>query len=120
MTDKPHSILLVEDNAIIALDMSQMLASFGCDTLGPAANVENALRLIEQSPPDAAMLDINLGTDRSWPIAYALRERSIPVILASGYAHSEIESDFAAAPLLPKPVMKSDLRHALVRVGILS
>ena len=120
MTEKTRSILLVEDNAIIAMDMSQMLASFGFDTLGPASTVEGALQLIEQSPPDAAMLDINLGNTRSWQVAHALRERTIPLILASGYAHTEIESEFDDVPVLPKPVMKSDLRHALVQVGMLS
>lgn len=119
----PHTkptILVVEDDPIIALDMKAMVEQCGCEVLGPAGNVRTALDLIEESQPDGAVLDINLGRERIWPVARALHKRGVPFVLASGYTRTEVEKPFTSAPLLSKPVLISDLKRGLQSIGILA
>lgn len=113
------TILVVEDDAIIALDMKSMVEQCGCEVLGPAGNVKSALDLIEDTEPDGAVLDINLGHERIWPVARALHERGVAFILASGYSRIEVEDPFQNVPLLSKPVLSSDLKRGLQTAGIL-
>lgn len=113
------SVLLVEDNAIIALDMASVLEALGCEVIGPAGNLAKAMSLAEGANLDAAVLDINLGEERCWKVAHKLADAGVPVVLASGYSRIEVDPRFERAPLLPKPVLASDLKRALERIGLL-
>ncbi|TGY87568.1 response regulator [Marinicauda algicola] len=113
------TVLVVEDDAIIALDMKSMLEQCGCVVMGPASSIERALTLLESETPDAGVLDINLREERIWPVARALHERGTPFVLASGYSRVEVDPAFQSAPLLSKPVLISDIRRGLARIGIL-
>lgn len=100
-----RSVLLVEDEAMIALDMEQTLTAAGLRVLGPAASVNSALRLIARERPDAAILDLDLGGELVTPVARTLRDLGVPFVLATAYNHLRGgEAEFSGVENLGKPV----------------
>ena len=79
------SILLVEDSLIISLDAEDILTRLGANKVMTEATVARALETIGQTPPDFALLDINLGDQNSYPIADELARRGIDFVFATGY-----------------------------------
>ncbi len=110
------SILAVEDEAMIALELEDMLEELGYEVIGPAATIEAALQLLERSSPDAAVVDANLGGETAKPIVDALRAEGVPVVLASGYEAHELRSFGLEGHLVRKPYNTLDLAKALEAV----
>ncbi|MCJ2125165.1 HWE histidine kinase domain-containing protein [Methylobacterium sp. J-077] len=105
--------LVVEDNMIIALEAEEVLTSLGADAVDMAASTRDALRLIEASPPDRALLDVNLGSETSIPVARRLAELGIPYAFATGYGESfKIPADLGTVPVVKKPYDADALRRA--------
>lgn len=100
-----HTILIVEDESLIALEIELGLEAEGYDVLGPVASVENGLQLIQHFNIDAAILDVDLGDgNNSFPLADALLERNIPILFHTGRVPYEAISDkFSDAMVLSKP-----------------
>ena len=99
-------ILVVEDEYMLAEDLRLELEDAGAVVLGPAPSVADALALLadaEGGPPDAAILDLNLGGEMAYPVADALRERGVPVMLATGYDVQSIPAAYADVPRCEKP-----------------
>jgi CheY-like chemotaxis protein len=80
-------ILIVEDEALIALMMEDMLRDLGCEVIGIAPCVGRALQMIDADPAgiDAVTLDVNLSETNSREVATVLREHGIPCIVCTGY-----------------------------------
>lgn len=111
-------ILLVEDEALIALEMAAALEDSGMTVQGPFALVNEALAEIERARPDAAILDVNLAGERSYPIADRLRELGVPFAFCTGYASlQDLPGRFAAVPMLRKPISDNDLKAVLARLA---
>ena len=106
-------VLVVEDEAMIAMLIEDMLTDFGCAMLGPAADMTRALAMIEEARFDLAILDVNLGGERTMSIAGVLRSKGIPFVFATGYGVSGINDEFKDQPVLTKPFKDADLRAAL-------
>jgi two-component sensor histidine kinase/CheY-like chemotaxis protein len=107
------TVLVVEDNMIIALEAEEALIALGASAVDTAPSVREALRLIEASPPGRAVLDVNLGGETSVPVARRLAELGIPYAFATGYGESfKIPPDLAAVPVIKKPYVAEDLRSA--------
>ncbi len=102
--EKPLNVLLVEDEWLIAMDLAMVIEEQGHVVVGPAQNVRTAMELIKVSRIDAAFLDINLGSEMSFPIAQALDDKGVPVTFVSAYARKNLREEFCAFDLLPKPV----------------
>ncbi|RYJ02225.1 MAG: hypothetical protein EON47_08195, partial [Acetobacteraceae bacterium] len=83
----PPRVLVVEDEALLALEMESMLLRLGYQVLGPALDLQEALALAKASPPpDAAVLDVNLGRGEwIFPVIDLLETRGVPYVLATGY-----------------------------------
>jgi CheY-like chemotaxis protein len=114
----PHGLaLVVEDEFLIALDLEALLREHGWRVLGPAATVAEALRLLEDGKmPDVALLDVNLRGETVVPVAEVLRERGVPIVLASAYDQAGSIADVLAdAPNVGKPSHKRHLLVALKR-----
>jgi len=112
-------VLLAEDELLVAMEMEQQMRELGCVVLGPAATLDAALRLaeVEAGRIDAAVLDVNLGGQRSFPLAETLSAAGIPVIFATGY--SELPDGLVAGEgraLLRKPLGDGELGAALARM----
>ena len=114
VSDRPRCrVLVVEDEAMIAMLVEDMVTDFGSEVVGPAARVEEALSLARKAELDAAILDINVGGAVIFPVADILDERGIPVIFASGYGSGTVPKRFVGAPVLPKPFSFQNLAEAL-------
>ena len=100
-----RSVLLVEDEMMIAWDIEQTLTHAGMRVLGPASSVGRAMRLLESERPDAAILDLNLRGELVTPVARRLRELEVPFVLATAYNHLRSgEMEFDGVENLGKPV----------------
>jgi len=108
-------ILIVEDSALLALDLGQALETAGFEVIGPALSVEQALALIENPGCDAAMLDINLRGSTSEQIAHKLLALAIPFVTLTGYASAQRPSIFDGIPAITKPVRLPELISELRR-----
>ena len=102
-------ILVVEDEWLIADYLQEVLQDAGYLVCGPAARVSQALQLIEQDHPHAALLDINLRGETSVPVARVLSEKSVPFAFMTGYAPNDLAHDLKGRPVLNKPVDLSAL-----------
>lgn len=105
------SVLLVEDDYIVAFDMQMLIEEQGATVLGPAASIEEALRLLDASAPAVAVLDVNLNGDLVFPLTEALQSRGIPYLFATAYADDErlFPAHAKSAPRLAKPVLPNVL-----------
>lgn len=108
-------ILVIEDDYIIASDLAYALEDRGAQVVGPAGSVHEALALIAgDNRLDAAVLDVNLGAERSFPIVDTLLDRGVPVILTTGYDVRAIPEAYVKLPRMEKPVDKLALTRTLM------
>jgi CheY-like chemotaxis protein len=110
---------VVEDEYLVAADLTASLESLGVEVIGPAASVKEALSLIENSGGrlDAAVLDINLRSERVYPVADVLTARGIPFVFTTGYDAVAIPIAYACAPRCEKPIDKTQLLRWLSNTG---
>lgn len=117
MTDDAISgrrVLVVEDEAMVSMFIEDALQMLGCEVVGIAARVDEAMMLIEQQQIDAAVLDINLGRGRdSYPIAETLAARGVPFVFSTGYGEDGLREGFRDRPVLAKPFRMQDLAEVL-------
>lgn len=112
-----RNILLVEDEALLALDLSMTLEDEGAAVTGPFATVETALSAVS-GRIDAAVLDVDIVSGMSFPIADRLRRAGIPFVFHTG--RSDLDSLRRRygrdVPILEKPARHGSLLHALKTV----
>lgn len=106
-------VLIVEDEMLVALLIEDFILQLGCEIVGMAMRLEQALELASTVEADIAILDINLAGKPSFPVAAALRKRGIPFVFASGYGAAGLQGSDIVAPVLQKPFDVSDLRQIL-------
>jgi DNA-binding response OmpR family regulator len=106
-------VLVVEDEFMIGLDISEQLAEAGFEIVGPAPSVAKALRLVAEPGCDVAVLDVNLGSETSEPIARKLRASGKPFVVLTGYSTDNQRPWFHDATILTKPSHIADLVAAL-------
>jgi CheY-like chemotaxis protein len=112
----PDDVLIVEDDAIIALDFEDTIRGFGVKTVRSAGSVARALDLIDQRAPDFALLDVGLVHEKSFAIAERLAALRIPFVFVTGYGRDvSLPAAFANQPRLPKPCSSEALEAALRR-----
>jgi PAS domain S-box-containing protein len=111
-----NRILVVEDEAMAAMDVVRLLTDEGFEVVGPASSVLEAFQLLQaRSACDAALIDVNLGTETSEPIAWKLLAAGTPFIAMSGYARDQLPSAFANIPFVPKPLQRKQLLDEITR-----
>jgi CheY-like chemotaxis protein len=107
-------VLVVEDMFLVAMDLSDLLADSGCEVIGPASTVKQALEKIEGVELDGALLDVNLDGERSFPVAESLAARGIPFVFLTGYDSQTVFPDkFQDVPRLAKPLEPKMLASAV-------
>jgi CheY-like chemotaxis protein len=109
-------VLVVEDEALVAMLVEDALSDAGAIVIGPAATVSEALGLLARELPDVAVLDLNLAGETSTPVADALAARGIPFVVATGYGADGLPAGHASATVLAKPYDPDDLTAALGRL----
>jgi PAS domain S-box-containing protein len=107
-------ILVVEDSALIALEIEEAMRELGFDVLGPVGRLPAALELAQTQTVDGALLDINLDGVQVYPLADLLRERGIPIVFATGYdRRTVLPVRFNSVPTLAKPFSPAELARLL-------
>jgi CheY-like chemotaxis protein len=109
-------LFVVEDDALIAMMIEDILEDLGCTLVGLAGTLSQALSHVDDLTvnADGALLDVNLGGgENSYPFAEALVEAGVPFIFTTGYAPDFLEQRFPQAPILPKPIKHDPLAAAL-------
>ena len=107
-------VLVVEDEAAIAMLLEDMLLDFGCEIVGPAARLATALDLAQRETFDIAILDVNVAGEPIYPVAEALVEKGVPLIFSTGYGGAGIKVPFRGRPVVQKPFSQSDLKRTLL------
>jgi CheY-like chemotaxis protein len=113
-----RSVLIVEDQYLIADEMCALVERLGGTVVGPAPRVSAALAALASRRPDLALLDVNLDGEHIYPVAEALREAGIPFVFMTGYDPWAIDSRFSDAPHLEKPIALPALQGMLRSIGL--
>jgi DNA-binding response OmpR family regulator len=106
-------VLLVEDEALVALMVEDMLEELGLKVVASAAHVKRACELATATSFDLALLDVNLAGERVFPVARIVRERRIPILFSTGYGTPSLDEEFRDAPTIGKPFSADQLNEKL-------
>ena len=107
-------ILVVEDEYLIADALQMGLEEEGVVVVGPAPSVRKALRLLDREPAlDGAVLDMNLGDEKVFPVAEALRSLGVPFLFTTGYDALDVPQAWRHVRRLEKPIEMSTIARAL-------
>ncbi len=109
---KGKRILVVEDEALIAVMVEDMLSELGSTVVGPAATIEQALALARSEDIDGAVLDVNVRGERIDPVAEALAGRGVPMLFATGYGEVRLASGVPVT-VIDKPYTQEKLARGL-------
>jgi DNA-binding response OmpR family regulator len=108
------SIMVVEDEFLIADDISTILREAGADVIGPAASLPEGMRLAGDTQMiDAAVLNIDLNGVTVFPLADELLGRGVRIMFLTGYGESTIPEQYAAIPCCAKPAPPGSLIEEL-------
>jgi CheY-like chemotaxis protein len=116
------SVFLVEDEVMIRMMVSDMLEELGYTVAAEAGEIGEALRLVETTYFDLAILDVNVNGKVITPVAELVKARNRPFIFATGYGSSGLPQEYRDRPALQKPfqletlaqVINSTLKNAAV------
>lgn len=111
MRDK---VLIVEDDGMISMLLEDILEALDCEVAACVSSVGQALDFLEEGQPSAAIVDLRLGEEVSYPIMDRLRELDIPLAVASGFG-TDIDRSRCGegAAFIPKPYVLDDVERAL-------
>ena len=121
MTDVPASpfqglrVLVVEDEALVAMLLEDMLTDLGCELAGSVSRIAQAVAMAEDRGQrfDVAILDVNVAGEAITPVAEALAARPTPMIFATGYGASGVPEHFRGRPILQKPFGSAEVEARL-------
>lgn len=113
----PHSrrtsrILLVEDEFLIASLLQRILSGLGC-SVSWVGNLDDASEEAATEKFEGAVLDINLGGDKVFPVCDALRARGIPFVFTTAYDTSTLPREYADYPVISKPIVRENVALAV-------
>jgi len=109
-------VFFVEDEALVAMLIEDYLRELGCVVAASARRVPSALKKLDETTFDVALLDINVAGENVGPVAEELARRNIPFVFASGYGGHALNERFADRPILTKPFTEAALAAALAKV----
>ncbi len=109
-------VLVVEDEVMVSWVLEDMLADLGCEVVGPAARVDQAVAIVEAEAIDLAVLDVNLNGEKSYPVADALTVRGVPFVFSTGYDKDGMPDDYKIFPMMQKPYERALLAANLAKL----
>jgi CheY-like chemotaxis protein len=109
-------VLVVEDDAMIAMMWETALLDAGCTVVGPVSRVRAALSALKGDKIDAALLDVQLGIESVFAVADTLAADHIPFVFLTGYGAIALPERFRGRPALTKPCRLQDLVTAVAQV----
>ncbi len=115
--EKTKRILIVEDEFLVAMLLEDLLTEMGHKVVECITRVDEAVKYANQADVDFAILDINLGGVKSFPVAEILRRRGIPFVFASGYGSDGLTNAFEDELVLQKPYEPHELKRAIAEAS---
>jgi CheY-like chemotaxis protein len=109
-------VLIVEDEAFVALLIEDTLIEFGCIPVGPYSSVAKVLEAVGSKPFDLALLDVILNGEEVYPVAYELAVRDIPFLFLSDYGDIPLPPGLSGRRICAKPFKVNDLAVMLSAV----
>jgi DNA-binding response OmpR family regulator len=104
-----ESVLLIEDEPLLAMDVEMTLSAAGYRVVGPAQTNAAALAMLRAERPDLIILDLNLGAEMVFPVFDYLDVLGTPFIIVSGHSRHLIPTQHRDRPFLQKPYDTADL-----------
>ncbi len=109
----PFAILIVEDHALIASSIEDIVRTMGARAIGRAGKLSDALTLIETVSWDAALLDFRLTQgEMTYPAADQLRAKGVPFAFVTGW-DGDVDPQYCDVPVLRKPFSEAALKSCL-------
>jgi CheY-like chemotaxis protein len=108
-------VLIVEDEALIASLVEDFLIDLGCEVIGPAMHMEEAVQLAREAAIDGATLDVNIVGEKVYPVADILTERGVPFVFMTGYGAAGLRASDSGRPVLQKPYPLEQLVDVMAR-----
>ena len=113
----PNTVLLVEDEMFVALDIQMSLEDEGWEVAGPFARAADALAYLQDNRPACAILDVRLADGDVFPVAEKLAAEGVPFVFHSGHADGrELKHQFPTAAFCGKPCLPDVLNSELNRM----
>lgn len=110
-------VLVVEDEALIAMQLESVLRGAGHAVVGPVGRLDRAVSHALDGPLDAAVLDVNLAGEKVFPVADALARRQIPFVFLTACGQDVVPERFWARPFLRKPYRAKPLLAAIAKAA---
>ena len=111
-TQASTSILIIEDEAAVAMILEDMLIDMGMQVL-PCTTLDDALTDIESGTFDAAIVDMHLRGESAMAAVQRLRVRGVPFLVLSGGDQSALRSAYPDVLTMTKPFDKAELEQAV-------
>ncbi len=111
----PVRIMLVEDEALIAIMLEDMVEGIGCAVTALAPRIGLGISLAETGDFDLAILDVNVAGENIEPVAKILADRGLPFIFATGYGEAGVPLGYRDRPVVAKPFREAQLQAAINR-----
>ena len=109
------TILVVEDESLVAMLLETILEDMGCATLGPISTVDEAMAVIGEGQAfDGALLDVNVAGKEIFPVAKALKERGVPFVFSTGYGEGGLPPEWRGQSTIQKPFTEDAVQQALI------
>jgi CheY-like chemotaxis protein len=108
-------VLVVEDEAIVAMFIEDTLAELGHQAVAIAGRMDKAADLAKTLDIDLAILDVNLNGEHTYPLAEILSGRNIPFVFATGYGRASLSERWTDATMVQKPFQSRELAAAIAQ-----
>jgi CheY-like chemotaxis protein len=112
-TKPRRRVLIVEDELMIRMMLEDMLDDLGFEVAATAGQVDEAVRLVNDTEFDVAILDMNLNGQAVAPVVEVLEKRGLPYVFATGYDDRGLPDAHRGRPTLQKPFQQEHLERAL-------
>ena len=109
-------VFLVEDESLVAMQLEDMMEDLGCDCVGLAMKLSRALEMLDSIDAiDVAILDVNLGGDKVYPVAEQLQRRKVPIVFATGYGRAGVDEAWHGCQVVQKPYTTAEIANAVTK-----
>jgi CheY-like chemotaxis protein len=105
----------VEDEPLVAMNLSESLVELGFSVVGPYSTIAKAVTAAVETEVDAALLDLNVSGETVYPVAEILASKNVPFAFITGYGIEVLNLKYANAPVLQKPVDQQTLQNLLAQ-----
>jgi CheY-like chemotaxis protein len=107
-------VLIVEDEAVTALDLAATIAEVVPATVITKASVASTKKVLDE-PFDFVFLDVDVTNGKTFEVARTLREKGVPFVFVSGSLPDDLPDELRVVPFIPKPFRRSQIEQVLTR-----